>query len=483
MSNFPSAPKSRSSLRLRLALSFTLIAGAILLAFLPVVYSLIRQQMGRDMDRQLRIDWALIEAHLEDDGQGGIQWRKSSPATPESAGYAESWFDVWAGCHSLLKHWPYHGAEALKAPSPGAAPPARFESIPLSDGRPARTFQQPATINHRVVTLRVFRDESFHRATLRRILTSLALGMPVAVLLAGTAGYAMAGRTLRPVGEMAAAARRITSDSLGSRLPNPNPHDELGQLATVFNDTLQRIESSFDALKRFTSDASHELRTPLTALRSVGEVALREKRSADELRETIGSMLEEAQRLNDLTDTLLLLARAESGRMPLQLESLPLESLVREVCERLEVLASEKNQRIEITAGPGISVQADRVILRQAVTNLLHNAIRHSPPDTTVRLATDQRDGSALLEITDQGPGIPPEHRDKVFDRFHRIDKARSRADGGAGLGLAIAKLFVEQHGGRIELDCPPSGGSCFRIVLPCHREWVAEKPSNKPAP
>lgn len=460
---------ARQSLRLRLAVSFTLIAGAILLAFLPLVYSLIKNQMSRDMDRQLRIDWALIEAHLEDDGGGGIRWRKSSPATPESAGYAESWFDVWDGNKNLLKHWPDHGAEAQQPPDPAKENAAGFHSVPLNDGRPARTFQEPVTIDGRAVTLRVFRDESFHRATLRRILAGLALGMPVAVLLAGLAGYAMSGRALRPVAEMAAAARRITSDTLGSRLPNPNPHDELGQLASVFNDTLQRLESSFDALKRFTSDASHELRTPLTALRSTGEVALRGERSNGELRETIGSMLEEAQRLNDLTDTLLLLARAESGRMPLHRETIVLEELIRETCEKLEVLATEKNQRIEITAATGTSIEADRVLLRQAITNLLHNAIRHSPPETTIRVSSFAQGNHAIIEIADQGPGIPPEHRDKIFERFYRIDKARARArtDGGAGLGLALAKLFVEQNGGEIRLANEQGRGSRFTIHIP----------------
>lgn len=467
--NDPAIPDatSRRSLRLRLAITFTLISGAVLVAFLPVVYSLIRQQLSRDMDRQLHIDWSLIEAHLEDDGRGRVQWRKSSPATPQSAGYAESWFDVWSGTEGLLKHWPSHGAEALEPPAPEQADVARFYSVPLSDGRPARTFQQLATINHRPVILRVFRDQSAHRATLRRILTGLALGTPVAVLLAGLAGYATAGRALRPVREMAAAARRITSDSLGSRLPNPNPHDELGQLAGVFNDTLGRIESSFDALKRFTSDASHELRTPLTALRSVGEVALREDRSADELRETIGSMLEETQRLNDLTDTLLLLARAESGRLPLQREEFAVDDLLREVGERLDVLATEKNQRIGVTGTTGGSIRADRILLRQAITNLLHNAIRHGPADSRIQVHSAACNGRVLIEITDQGSAIPPEHREKIFERFYRIDKARSRADGGTGLGLAIAKLFVEQHGGHLELESPAGGGNCFRIVLP----------------
>ena len=457
----------RRSLRLRLAVSFTLIAGAILLALLPAVYHLIRRQMSSDMDRQLRIDWALIEAHLEDDLRGGIQWRKSSPATPESPGYAESWFDVWAADQNLLKHWPSHGAEVLHPPNPEMAAGAGFYTILLNGDRPARTYQKPAVINGRAVTLRVFRDESGNRSTLRRILSGLALGLPVAVLLAGFAGYLMAGRALRPVGDMAAEARQITSESLGKRLPNPNPHDELGQLATVFNDTLQRLETSFESLKRFTADASHELRTPLTALRSVGEIALREEREPEALRETIGSMLEEAQRLHDLADTLLMLARVESGRLPSQREMISTDQMAREVCESLDVLAAEKNQRIEIHTTPGVTVQSDRILLRQAITNLLHNAIRYSPPETTIRVSTSVRENEALIEIADQGPGIAPEHREKIFERFYRIDKARSRADGGTGLGLALAKLAVTQSGGTIELECPATGGSCFRIVLP----------------
>jgi heavy metal sensor kinase len=457
----------RSPLRLRLTISFSIAATLVFLALLPAVYHLIRNRMLSDMDRQLRIDWALIEAHLEKDPGGGIRWRASSPATPQSPGYAESWFDVWSDEKCVLSHWPTHGGEVLHPPDPKHAAKPGFLTLPLNDGRPARTFQMPAEIDGGDVILRVFRDESGNRATLRRILLGLAVGMPAAVLLAAAIGFLMAGRALRPVAEMAAQARQITSESLGKRLPNPNPHDELGQLAGVFNETLQRLETSFDSLKRFTSDASHELRTPLTALRCVGEVALREERDAAALRETIATMLEEAQRLQDLADTLLTLARVESGRLPIHFENLSLDTLAREVCESLEVLAVEKNQRIEIDARCGKDIRADHVLLRQAAINLLHNAIRYSPPDTIIRVSTFTRGEEAILEVADQGPGIPPDHREKIFERFHRIDKARSRADGGTGLGLAIAKLFVEQHGGRIELECPASGGSCFRIVMP----------------
>ncbi|MCB1132228.1 MAG: HAMP domain-containing protein, partial [Verrucomicrobiae bacterium] len=253
----------RRSLKLRLALWFTLIAGGLMLALLPVVYSLIRSRLSADMDRQLRIDWDLIEAHLETDGAGGIRWRSSSPATPDSPGYAESWFDVWMEGRNVLRHWPKHGAEVLDAPPAAGKQDPRYYRISLANDQPARTYQKPAVIGGRLVTLRVFRDESGHRATLRRIVSSLALGLPVAVLLAAAGGTLLAGRALRPLGTMAEQARQITSESLAKRLPVANPHDELGQLAGVFNETLGRLEASFESLKRFTADASHELRTPL----------------------------------------------------------------------------------------------------------------------------------------------------------------------------------------------------------------------------
>jgi heavy metal sensor kinase len=342
-----------------------------------------------------------------------------------------------------------------------------FYNLPFDGPREARVLQKPARISGRDVILRVFRDRSNLQETLRQVLWVLALGAPLALVLAAAGGYVMAGRTLRPIVEMTEQARQITSESLGSRLPNPNPHDELGRLATVVNETLQRLENSFNSLRRFTADASHELRTPLTALRSVGEVALREPSDDAALRETIGSMLEEAQRLHDLADTLLMLARVEGGRVPLRRERVDPAILAAEVCERLEVLASEKHQRIDLSTAPGPLVEADPVLLRQALTNLVHNAIRHSPEATVIRVASFAEGPGAVLEVTDEGPGIAPEHREKVFDRFYRIDKARTRAEGGAGLGLAIAKLSVESFGGSIGLESAPGKGSSFHIRLP----------------
>jgi heavy metal sensor kinase len=456
----------RRSLKLRLGFWFSLIAFVLLLALLPLIYTLTERRLNADLDRQLKIDWILIEAHLESDGADGIQWRKESPSSLESGGYAESWFDVWADGRNLMSHWPKHGVQ-IKEPPKTQVEAAACHDLVFDGKRSARTLQKNARISGREMTLRLFHDKTATQATLREILVSLGLGVPVAVLLAAAGGYFMADRALRPITQMTGQARSITSESLGQRLPNPNPNDELGQLATVFNETLERLERSFDALRRFTADASHELRTPLTSLRAVGEIALREPRDPDSLRETIGSMLEEAQRLNDLAETLLNLARIESGHATLYSERVSIGEVVAEVCERLEVLASEKRQNLEVRLAPGLAVEADPVLFRQAVMNLVHNAIRYSHAGSTVRVSARSEKATAIIDVTDEGPGIAEEHRERVFDRFYRIDKARSRQEGGTGLGLALAKLTVELSGGTIHLESEAGKGSCFEIRLP----------------
>jgi len=457
----------RRSLKLRLALWFSLIACTLVLGLLPVANYQIERRLGIDLDHQMGIDWVLIEAHLEADEAGGVRWKKDSPSTLESGGYSESWFDVWSDSTPLMSHTP-RGGVPIQTPPCQLQSGEAFYSLVFSGEREARVLQKSAQISGRSVTLRVFRDRSNLQETLRQVLWVFVLGVPVAILLAATGGYFMAGRAMGPIVAMTEQARLITSESLGQRLPNPNPHDELGQLATVFNGTLERLENSFESLRRFTADASHELRTPLTALRSVGEVALREKGDPEALRETIGSMLEEAQRLHDLADTLLMLARVEGGRTPVALERVDLGELVEGVVESIEVLAAEKGQKIEVASpDQALTALADRTLLRQAVMNLLHNAIRYSPGGSTVRILFRSRDGAAEIEVADEGPGIAPEHREKIFERFYRIDKARSRAEGGAGLGLALAKVFVEQSGGTIHLSSEVGQGSRFLIRLP----------------
>jgi heavy metal sensor kinase len=302
------------------------------------------------------------------------------------------------------------------------------------------------------------------RHALDEIINVSALGFPLAVALAAIGGYLIATRSLRPLDAMARQARRISSESLSKRLPNPNPNNELGRLASVFNDTLARLEASFAELQRFTADASHELRSPLTALRAVGEVALRDGNDPVALRETIGSMLEEAQRLTDLVDALLTLARMDATKANAAREKVNIASFLDEVRDQFEVLANEKHQTIRANCPGDVTVHADRTLLYLALVNLIHNAIQHAPADSQIAITAMRSAHKIDISVKDNGPGIPREYHEKIFERFFRVDKARSRAQGGAGLGLAIAKQAVERNGGHIIVEDNPAGGSVFRI-------------------
>jgi heavy metal sensor kinase len=266
---------------------------------------------------------------------------------------------------------------------------------------------------------------------------------------------------------MADTARRITAESLDARLPVANPGDEFGRLAGVFNETLSRLAEAFEQLRRFTADASHELRTPLTAIRSVGEVALQRPLTAEGYREVIGSMLEDVDRLTRLVENLLLLTRAEAGRIPLTRGPVDLRELVASVSDGLRVLAEEKNQALTVGLAGSVTADCDGAVLRQGITNLLHNAIKYTPPKGLIRVAATTTSTDAVIEIEDSGPGIPSADQQRVFERFYRVDQGRSSDTGGAGLGLAIARWAVEANGGRIELESAEDRGTLFRVVLP----------------
>jgi len=301
-----------------------------------------------------------------------------------------------------------------------------------------------------------------------RLLSVLLLGLPVALAIAGAGGYGLARRTLAPLDSMTRRAGQITAERLTERLPVENPEDELGQLARVFNDTLARLERSFDQLRRFTADASHELRTPLTAIRTVGEVGLQREGDAAHYKDTIGSMLEEVNRLTSLVDDLLAISRADAGHIQLRPANVSVVDLVRESAALLEALAEEKGQHLAVEGNGGAVVYGDRLMLRQALVNLIDNAVKHSPAGGRISIRVEARGREeAVVEVEDSGPGIDPEHRSRVFDRFYRVDKARSRDAGGAGLGLSIAKWAVEANGGRIELESKQDKGCTFRIRLP----------------
>ena len=457
----------RRSFKLRLTLWYAGAITLVLALFAVAVYEVVEHRLAAELDRQLRIDFDWVEAQLDVDTDGKLVWLVRGAHGDGGFARLSAWFEVWSENGELLiRHWPIAESE-IKHPLPAPTTTTlQFRDHEFENDLSVRLMERPARFRDRGVVLRMFRDRSSMQQTLRQIIEVFAITLPFSVALASLGGYLLAHRSLAPVGAMAAQARSITSESLEARLPNPNPHDEFGQLAAIINATLARLESSFHELKRFTADASHELRTPLTALRTVGEVALRRDDPAA-YREAIQSMLEEAQRLGELTDALLALARAETAPTPDPGQPVVVGDVVREVVFSLNDLATDKQQKLDVVGDAVVVACGDRQLLRQALMNIVHNAIRYSPARTSITVRAQRRNNDVTIEVADEGPGIGRAHGAKIFERFFRVDSGRARAEGGHGLGLAIAKASIERQGGRIELDREVATGSTFRITLP----------------
>lgn len=306
--------------------------------------------------------------------------------------------------------------------------------------------------------------------TIQQANQTLALGMAVggvlAVAVAAIVGYMVAGAALRPIDEITETALSITrADDLSRRIPQMGPPmGEVGHLIQAFNETLERLEALFEAQRRFVADVSHELRTPLTAIR--GNIDLiRQTGVADE--ESLDAITGEVERMTRLVQDLLLLARAESGVLPLGQEEVELDTIMLEVFQQAKVLAPE-GVEVRIGREDQVRVRGDADRLKQVLLNLVANAIEHTAPGGWVRLDLACADGEARLSVTDTGPGIPEEELTQIFERFYRHDRSRSRKrDGGIGLGLSIAYWIARAHGGRIDVESTVGKGSTFTLVLP----------------
>ena len=421
------------SLRVRFTLWHATVLAVVICVFSAGIFVFVRARLYQTLDQQIDDDLATIERV-----------------------YREEIGDLGELAHRMgLTRFQVAEGHAVVYETPGWPPAVgtRYRLGVLADA------------SHRITAAR---DEAPVRRTLETLALILAVGVPFGIALAIAGGYVLAGRMLSPFGALAEKARQITAESLAERLPVDNPRDEFGQLAAVFNAMLSRLQDAFEQLRRFTADASHELRTPLTAMRSVGEVALQRPLERSEYREVIGSMLEEVDRLTRLVESLLTLTRGESGHIHLSFESVSLGRLAAGVAEHLRVLAEEREQVLVLDVEGEVRATCDPGILRQALVNVLDNAIKYTPPKGAIRVAVRERtSGEGVIEVRDTGPGIPATHRERIFERFYRADPARSRCAGGTGLGLATARWAVEANRGRIEVESEDGAGSVFRIVLP----------------
>jgi heavy metal sensor kinase len=447
--------------RARLTLWYVAAMVIVLTVYAAGVFLFVRRSVSDALDARLRSDFTWAAEMWDQRSDGTITWFDADGNVPEDED--NPWLKVWSPDGALL----FQTAVARRNPLPQsedfvARPPEHI--VTLDDRGPTfRVLSRPATVGGKPVVIQVARSDGTMRLELQELTLFLVLGLPFGVAAAGLGGYALARGALAPVTRMTDRAQSITAARLNDRLPVDHPHDELGRLAVVFNQTLERLEQSFQQMQRFTGDVSHELRTPLTAIRTVGEVALRETRSPDAYRTTIGSMLEEVDRLTSLVERLLTLSRAASGPAHLQVERVDLGELADEVAGYLGVLAEENGQSIAVQRSVDAACDIDRLVLRQALVNLVDNAIKYSRSDSEIGIRTFVSGGDVALEVRDAGAGIAPERGARIFDRHYRAD-AGGR---GAGLGLAIAKWAVEVNRGQLTWQPAAGGGSVFRITLP----------------
>ena len=449
------------SLRARLTAWHVAAMLLVLTLYAAAVYTLVARNASRSLDDRLRSDFRWASDMAQQDRGGALVWYEGNEWQEDSP-----WLTVLALDGEPI----FRTALARRLPVPQSAALARdpaggIAAVP-GGVAPFRILTGRATVAGQQVIIQVGRSEAPLREALTELLLVLVLGLPLSVAAAGLGGYWLARGALAPVDRMAERARAITAERLGERLPADNPADELGRLATVFNATLGRLEASFDQMRRFTANVSHELRTPLTAIRSVGEVGLREPRDAAGYRAVIGSMLEDANRLASLVDRLLTLSRADTGEVAVASEPVDLADLAGRVAADLGVLAEEKAQSLTVELAAAAHCTGDRVVLRQALINLVDNAIKYTPRGGRIAIRVSAAAGQATLDVSDTGGGIPPELRERVFDRFYRGRHPDAGAVG-AGLGLSIAKWAVEANRGTLTCEPADGGGSLFRMRLP----------------
>jgi heavy metal sensor kinase len=454
------------SVRVRLTFWYVGAMVVVLGVYVFAVYAFVRQSVSESLDEQLRNDLFWVVSSLYQTPDGDFMLNEPEQLDPEER---LPWVQVWTVDGSMLL---FRNGEALRRPLPESQAIVTEGPVSITtDSAPMRVLTRRQQFEMRrgavmdaQVIIQVARSEEIIREQLRELTLILALGLPVAIAVAGLGGYVVARRALAPIERLTDHARTITAERLSARVPVDNSEDEMGRLAAVFNETLGRLEESFEQMRRFTADVSHELRTPLTAIRSVGEVGLRGHRDEAAYRSIIGSMLEEADRLASLVDRLLTLSRSETRQAKVSAEPVDLGELAENVAAHLGVLAEEKGQAIVIEPNGTPTALADRVGVRQALINLVDNAIKFGPPGDRIRIRLFETPSHAVVEVADSGPGVPPDARGRIFDRFYRGDGTDA---GGTGLGLSIARGAVEANSGHLTLEQTASPGSTFRITLP----------------
>jgi heavy metal sensor kinase len=478
------------SVRVRLTLWYTLVLAGVLVCLAGITYFVYRHDATQRTDSNIsQLSDAFLttfNAELADE-RGPDALKNAAQEAMLEHRFRDTYFVLLDGAGNLLlSSLDLSGATNFRQPlTTNFFSTEVFRSFHAAARESGRLYTvhwrresfrgvvRPITVSGRVYSFAALQSLHSQNEMMRDIRDTFLLAIPVALLLASIGGYFLARKSLAPIAAMAAQARSMGAANLNRRLTIANERDELGQLAQTFNELLQRLEASFEQQRRFMADASHELRTPIAILRGEAEVTLsKPERSSEEYRQTLSILQEESRRLARIIEDLFTLARADAGQYPLALRDSYLDEIAAAALLRARSLALAKNITLIPAIETDLPICADEGLLGRMLLNLLDNAIKYSPPGSTVTLTCRGEGTHYVLSVCDNGPGIPTELQPRIFERFFRADKARSRGEGetgGAGLGLSIARWIVEAHQGQLTLTRSDDSGSTFTASLPAN--------------
>ena len=462
----------KPSIGLRLTLWYLAIFAAAQLVFGIGMWLILRQNLYRIADEQLQDQVEDLTRFLQ-------AQKKNATVAKLQEEVAETYVIEHSGDYLQVidseGNWIFR-AGPLERNSVTAAVPTHIKHPTYEErqlnGKPFRFLTARIDVNGRIYAMQTAVPTDQIVRTLSLFRRYLLMFAPLLLLVAAGGGFWLSRRALSPVDLLTRTAKQISGKNLSDRLEKLTTGDELQRLSDTLNEMLARIESAFRRITEFTADASHELRTPISLIRTEAEIVLRRSRGEAEYREALRHILLEAERTTTLVEELLSLARADSGRENLRLVPLDVNALISEIANEWQPLIQARNLRFTTNlVNRELPVLADRVAMQRLLAILLDNAVKYTPPPGLIHLQLEEEGGNAIIRIQDSGIGIAPENQSKTFERFYRVDKARSREFGGAGIGLAIAQWIAQQHQGFIGVKSSLENGSTFTFKIPLCRD------------
>jgi heavy metal sensor kinase len=461
-----------TSLKTRIAVWYISLSTLILVCFGVALYLIISHSMLQERRALITQDLARVQKVSQRYGNRGLdemleEAEEHIPLKPE-----DEFVQIFTFDGSTVATSPNLREQRLPfRPQLATATEQSYETISTSTGSTALLGGTTIDVQGQQYLVMVAASLSNVRSIQRRLLGTLSLAVPIAIFLAFVGGAVLANRAIEPLNRMTTMAHRISADHLGERIELTRGDVELRHLADAFNQMLQRLDQSFKKIRQFTADASHELRTPVAILMGETDLAVNDLLSYEECKAALKSRREELQRMSQIVDDLLALSQIEYGEKPLQVKPLDFSDLVIEVCEQQRNQAKAKGVTLELTETVPVQIEGDSSRLRQMVRNLLDNAIKYTPTGGRVSVELDQPTGTAFrLRISDTGLGIPVSAQLYIFDRFYRVDQARTREEGGSGLGLSIVKQIIEAHGGSVSVKSDVGVGTMMTLTMPKDR-------------